>query len=99
MRYNHGKGCESYVYFEAEEKNAVEVACKKAIDDLAKAREGQYPRGTYAAPKTAYVVEYSRLWNRAVRGGKKFKIGYCYAKFMNSKKEVVSLEEWYDIKK
>ena len=97
MRYNHGKGLASYVYFEAEEGDAKARACQKANEDLAKNRQGTYPGAIYNPPKTVYVVEYSQLWNRPVRGGIKFKLVYCYAKFTNSQKQVTAFKEWYEI--
>ena len=97
VKYNHGKGLASYVYFEAEEGDAKAKACQKANEYLAKARQGTYPGAIYNPPKTAYVVEYSQLWNRPVRGGIKFKLVYCYAKFTNSQKQVTAFKEWYEI--
>ena len=97
MKYNHGKGLASYVNFEAEEGNAKTKACQKAKENLAKDWQGTYMGAIYNPPKTIYVVEYSELWNRPVRGGIKFKLVYCYSKFINSQKQVTAFKEWYEV--
>ena len=96
IRYSHGKGSFSYTYFKADEE-PMAVALDKANEDLEKSRANAYPRSIYNPPKTASVVQYDKQLGRAVRGGLKFKLVYCYAKFTNSQKQVTAFKDWYEV--
>lgn len=94
-------GCGSFLYFEADENNKEEMACKTANEDLKKRRErDEFMRGSffhqpYKPFRTVSIVEYDNEKKCTKRGGIKFKItlNYFEAKLSSGRKV---RDEWYE---
>ncbi len=100
IRMTDSKGSGSFLYFEATDDTAREIACQTANANLQKQRENyQYTISSYFKAfkpiKTVRVVEYDGTTNKTKRGGLKFKLSLMFIK-MKFQNGTDSYNDWYE---